>query len=108
MSSDTRQILWFDQLGTGDISRVGGKNASLGELARNLATQGLATPPGFAIPTSAYWAYVESNDFGEVMRTTLRRLDAGELELAQAGETMRILFLQGRWPDDTAQAITDA
>lgn len=108
MSSDTRQILWFDQLGTGDIARVGGKNASLGELARNLATHGIATPPGFAIPTSAYWTYVESNGFGEVMRTTLGRLDAGELELAQAGETIRNLFLQGRWPDDTAQAITDA
>lgn len=47
-------IRWFAELGLGDIPLVGGKNASLGEMYRELAAQGVNVPNGFAITAEAY------------------------------------------------------
>ena len=47
-------ILWFDQLGMHDVDRVGGKNASLGEMIGNLAPLGVRVPGGFATTAAAY------------------------------------------------------
>jgi pyruvate,water dikinase len=44
----TQQTIWFDNLGRGDVARVGGKNAALGEMIRTLAGEGVNVPPGFA------------------------------------------------------------
>ena len=41
-------ILWFDEIGMGDVSQVGGKNASLGEMVSHLTTSGVRVPRGFA------------------------------------------------------------
>ena len=48
MISDTAPVIWFEDLGRHDVPRVGGKNASLGEMVRNLARYGIKVPPGFA------------------------------------------------------------
>ncbi|MGD8556741.1 MAG: PEP/pyruvate-binding domain-containing protein, partial [Chromatiales bacterium] len=47
-------VIWLDQLGIGDIEEVGGKNASLGEMIRNLASLGVKVPGGFATTSHAY------------------------------------------------------
>lgn len=57
-------IAWFEALGSGDVSRVGGKNASLGEMTRALAAAGVRVPAGFATTAAAYRAYLAANDIG--------------------------------------------
>jgi len=52
-------ILWFDEIGLDDLPFVGGKNASLGEMRRELAKQGVNVPNGFAVTVNAYHALLE-------------------------------------------------
>jgi pyruvate,water dikinase len=101
-------VIWFDQLDRRDIARVGGKNASLGELASRLSAEGIATPPGFAVTTSVYRAFIAANALEPLMRTTLGQLETGELSLKEAGDRLRSLFLNGAWPQDAAGAIRQA
>ena len=53
-------IRWFEEIGIGDVSLVGGKNASLGELYRELASKGIKVPNGFAITAQAYWDLLQT------------------------------------------------
>ena len=53
-STPESYILWFEEIGLQDINRVGGKNASLGEMYRELTPQGVRIPNGFAITAEAY------------------------------------------------------
>ena len=56
MPSETAEnaVSWFEELNTDDVSRVGGKNASLGEMIRMLKHEGIRVPDGFATTTEAY------------------------------------------------------
>jgi len=54
MSGPTNYIRWFEELDIDDIPLVGGKNASLGEMYRELTPQGVKIPNGFAITAQAY------------------------------------------------------
>lgn len=53
-ASQDETVIWFENLTRGDVPRVGGKNASLGEMVSNLAGQGVAVPSGFATSADAY------------------------------------------------------
>jgi pyruvate,water dikinase len=57
-ADDHADIVWFEQLGRGDVARVGGKNASLGEMVRNLGEKSVSVPPGFATTADAYWRFL--------------------------------------------------
>ncbi|HXX34339.1 MAG TPA: PEP/pyruvate-binding domain-containing protein, partial [Thermodesulfobacteriota bacterium] len=50
-------ILWFDEIGLSDLPIVGGKNASLGEMRKELTKQGVNVPNGFAVTVNAYHAF---------------------------------------------------
>ena len=108
MTAQTQLVAWFDDLSRGDVARVGGKNASLGEMVRELGGRGVQVPPGFATTADAYWHYVEANRLQETVSTTLADLEAGRIPLAEAGQTIRRAFLRGQWPDDLASAIVAA
>ena len=54
-------VLRFDEIGIGDIARVGGSNASLGGMFRELSAQGVKMPPGFAITDEAYRYFLSEN-----------------------------------------------
>ena len=60
-ASQDETVIWFENLTRGDVPRVGGKNASLGEMVSNLAGQGVAVPSGFAASADAYWRFIEKN-----------------------------------------------
>jgi pyruvate,water dikinase len=64
--SSSEFIAWFETLGNADVARVGGKNASLGEMVQRLAPQGVRVPEGFAT-AAAYRAYVEVNGFADFL-----------------------------------------
>ncbi len=105
MTGPLQHVIWLENLGRGDVVRVGGKNASLGEMVRHLNTSGVRVPPGFATTAEAYWQYVDANGLREVIADPLAALAAGHTSLAEAGAAIRRAFLRGTWPQDAAQAI---
>ncbi len=108
MSANGPHLLWFEKVGRGDVARVGGKNASLGEMVANLASKGVRVPPGFATTADAYWRFVEANGLKEKIAAALADLAAGKATLAETGSTIRTLVVKGEWPDDIAKAIREA
>src|SRR5271168_1379839 len=108
MHTRSPQVLWYKDIGRGDVARVGGKNASLGEMVSNLGEKGVKVPPGFATTAEGYWQYVETNGLRRVIADSLKAFDAGHAPLAEIGATIRHEFLRGTWPKDLAEAIQSA
>ena len=108
MTSDTPHVIWFEKLGKDDVPRVGGKNASLGEMVGHLASQGIRVPPGFATTADAYWQFVAANQLKETIAASLDDLAAGKAPLSEVGQTIRRAFLRGEWPEVTAKAMRSA
>lgn len=101
-------VLWFDEVGVGDVARVGGKNASLGEMLRALSTVGVRVPDGFATTASAYRAFIAHNGLGARISNALGEYRSGEVTLAIAGEAIREAFLSSEFPSGLAEAIRAA
>jgi pyruvate,water dikinase len=98
-------VIWLEELGRSDVARVGGKNASLGEMVRKLDKKGVRVPPGFATTADAYWRYVDANGLRRMIADSLAALEAGHASLAEVGAAVRREFLRGTWPKDIAEAI---
>ena len=108
MTRPTPFVQWLDRTDAHDLARVGGKNASLGEMLRHLGAAGVRVPPGFATTAEAYRRFVDANGFDDALRGHLDALEAGTVSLAEAGRKIRALFTAGTWPDDLDSAIREA
>ncbi|GEO95349.1 phosphoenolpyruvate synthase [Kocuria turfanensis] len=102
------QVFRFEELGMADVARVGGKNASLGEMVRELTAQGVRVPGGFATSADTYRAYAAANGIGPALRERLEEHRAGRATLRETGAAVRELFLRGEFPEDTARQIRRA
>ena len=60
----TRYVIPFNELRMSDVEKVGGKNASLGEMIRHLGAAGVRVPGGFAVTSAAYWHVVDDQGVG--------------------------------------------
>jgi pyruvate,water dikinase len=107
-SSENHNVIWFEGLARGDVARVGGKNASLGEMVQNLGGRGVNVPPGFATTADAYRQFIESNRLREFVADALGDLASGKATLAETGHTIRRAIIRGDWPDEIAQSIREA
>lgn len=96
VSSD--DIIPFDSPACRDTARVGGKNASLGQLFFHLCREGVAVPGGFATSTNVYRAFLEHNDLSVLIDETMAALAARDLNLREAGRRVREAFLKAEWP----------
>ncbi|MGP6088785.1 phosphoenolpyruvate synthase [Antarctobacter jejuensis] len=105
---DQRDLIWLEELRRDDVPKVGGKNASLGEMLQALAARGIRVPPGFATTASAYRRYIAANDLGDRLRDILGRLDTHRLTLAEAGREMRAHIVDGTWPIEIETEIREA
>jgi pyruvate,water dikinase len=105
MSIKESHVIWFEELSRTDVPRVGGKNASLGEMVRALGVKGVKVPPGFATTAEAYWRFVEANGLTQTIAATLADYEAGKTPLAEVGQAIRRAFLRGEWPQETIDAI---
>lgn len=86
----TQNIIWFDKLGVSDVAKVGGKNASLGEMIRHLTKAGLRVPIGFATTAQAYREFLQQNGLQGRIDKVLRDLDVSDVKaLERAGEKIR-------------------
>lgn len=101
-------IAWFGNLGAGDVPRVGGKNASLGEMIQALGAAGIRVPAGFATTAAAYRAHVAESGIAPELAEQLAALQAGNITLQQAGQAMRHLFLERDLSPALAEAIRSA
>ena len=100
----------FKELGISDISLVGGKNASLGQMISQLSGKGIEIPDGFAVTADAYWYFIDYNDLLPRMRAIMSTLkDATDVaQLKKVGNQMRALLLGGTIPDDLKKEIEQA
>jgi pyruvate,water dikinase len=88
--SSTSTIAWFADLGLADIDQVGGKNASLGEMVRNLTSAGVRVPDGFATTADAYRQFISDSGLAEMINAELAALDTDDVQqLAAVGRKIR-------------------
>ncbi|HEU4539638.1 MAG TPA: phosphoenolpyruvate synthase [Jiangellaceae bacterium] len=100
-------VLWFKEITRDDVGSVGGKNASLGELAAYLGGAGIRVPNGFATTAYAYWRYLDANELRDRIAAEISRLRS-DATLHEVGTAIRSLFAAAEMPQDLATAITDA
>jgi pyruvate,water dikinase len=102
-------ILWFDQLGMHDVERVGGKNASLGEMISNLATAGVSVPTGFATTAHAYREFLAHEGLSDRINQALGQLDVDDVNaLAKTGAEIRSWIIETPFQPALDQALEDA
>lgn len=101
-------VLNLREVGLKDIPRVGGKNASLGELIRELAGSGVRVPPGFAVTAEAYSAFLDHNNLRPTLAALLNDYAAGRRSLAMTGRGLRQAMIQGTLPAEIADSICAA
>ncbi|MBE0508650.1 MAG: phosphoenolpyruvate synthase [Marinospirillum sp.] len=102
-------IVWFDQLGMQDVERVGGKNASLGEMISNLASAGVQVPGGFATTAQAYREFLAHDGLADRINQALDALDADDVRaLATTGAQIRDWVINTPFPAALEQALAEA
>ena len=107
--NDNKLVLWFDELQLSDIPQVGGKNASLGEMRRELRPKGVNIPDGYAVTAYAYRYLLSSAGIREKIQAVLSDLDTHDIEnLKERGQKVRALIYNAEFPDDLKQAVLDA
>ncbi|MBD2421996.1 phosphoenolpyruvate synthase [Cyanobium sp. FACHB-13342] len=109
MLSAETLVVPFAAVGIEAIADVGGKNASLGEMIRELASEGVRVPGGFATTAAAYRHLLHTNGLIGPLRALLGALDADDLVALQAaGKAARTLVLEATLPLDLTEAILAA
>src|SRR5438874_2846806 len=88
--AEQERVVWFDHLRMSDVHRVGGKNASLGEMISQLAGAGVRVPGGFATTAFAFHEYLDNNDLRHRIEQTLAALDVDDVAaLGRSGASIR-------------------
>ncbi|MFH1243917.1 MAG: phosphoenolpyruvate synthase [Pseudomonadota bacterium] len=108
-TSDSKFILWFNEIGIGDVPLVGGKNASLGEMYQNLESKGIKVPNGFAITAEAYRYFLDYAGISNEIEQILGDLDTRDLgNLMGKGRKIREIIKDAAFPPDLTDAICKA
>uniref|UniRef100_UPI0040470B1E phosphoenolpyruvate synthase n=1 Tax=Rheinheimera sp. TaxID=1869214 RepID=UPI0040470B1E len=102
-------VIWYENLGMHDVNRVGGKNASLGEMISNLANAGVQVPGGFATTAYAFNQFLEQSGVNERIYQLLDGLDVDDVTaLAKAGAQIRQWVIDTPFQPELEQAIREA
>ncbi len=102
-------VVWFQSLGMNDVERVGGKNASLGEMISHLAAAGVQVPGGFATTADAYWEFLDASGLKDRIHEELAELNVEDVTaLTEAGKRIRQLVIDATLPPALESAISDA
>lgn len=99
-------VVWYQDLGMHDVPRVGGKNASLGEMISNLANAGVQVPGGFATTAYAFNQFLEQSGLNERIYQLLDGLNVDDVNaLAKAGAQIRQWVIDTPFQAEFEQAI---
>ena len=102
-------VIWFDQLGMDDVERVGGKNASLGEMISNLANVGVSVPGGFATTADAYRDFLAHEGLADRINAELDQLDVDDVNaLAESGAKIRKWIVDTPFPAKLEEDVRTA
>lgn len=102
-------ILWYEELGMNDVGRVGGKNASLGEMISNLANAGVQVPGGFATTAHAFNEFLEQSGLNDRIHDVLDTLDVDDVDaLAKTGAEIRQWIIDTPFQPVLEEAIKTA
>lgn len=102
-------ILWFNELGIDDVPLVGGKNASLGEMYRNLTKKGVNIPNGFAVTAYGYHYFLKKARIDTAIKKILLDLDTRDMNnLSSRGKKVRETILQASFPEELEKEIISA
>ena len=102
-------VKWFREIGIDDTPEVGGKNASLGEMYRNLTDEGVRVPNGFAVTASAYRHVLDANDAWRKLHAALDGLDPDDVtDLQTRGARARDIVYACELPEDLKSTILGA
>ncbi|MDE2089618.1 MAG: phosphoenolpyruvate synthase, partial [Gammaproteobacteria bacterium] len=102
-------VVWFDAMGINDVPRVGGKNASLGEMISHLSAAGVRVPSGFATSTEAYRDFLRQNGLAERIHQALSKLDVEDVAaLADTSARIRRWIVDTPFPPRQQEAISTA
>ncbi|MDX1453901.1 MAG: phosphoenolpyruvate synthase [Gammaproteobacteria bacterium] len=102
-------VLPFESLGMNDVERVGGKNASLGEMISNLAGAGVSVPGGFATTAQAYRDFLEHDGLAKRINDALDKLDVDDIKaLTETGKQIRQWVMDTPFPDQLRKEVTEA
>lgn len=109
MSEQKNYIRWFNELTIDDVPLVGGKNASLGEMYRELTPQGIKIPNGFAITAEAYRYVLDQADAWQPLHEALDELDSDNVaDLAKRARKAREIIYAAPLPEDLESQILNA
>ena len=102
-------VLWYEQLGMQDVERVGGKNASLGEMISNLSGAGVSVPGGFATTAFAFNEFLELSGLNGKIHDLLDSLDVDDIAaLNRAGQQFRDWVVDAPFQPALEQAVREA
>ncbi|WP_372764940.1 phosphoenolpyruvate synthase [Litorivivens sp.] len=102
-------VLWFQELGMADVDRVGGKNASLGEMISELSGAGVSVPGGFATTASAYRDFLQQSGLNERIKQRLEGLDVDDVKtLLETGKDIRQWIIDTPFPAELDAAVNEA
>ena len=109
MTDDFRYLADFSEIGIGDVARVGGKNASLGEMVRELTPLGVRVPGGFAVTVEGFWAFIEAAKLRSKLEDLLAGIDKKDLgDFARRGRALREAVYAAPLPGDLEAEIRSA
>lgn len=104
-----KYIKFFNELGIKDVPQVGGKNASLAEMYKNLSSIGVKIPYGFATTSEAYWLLISENKLKDKIKIILSNLDIKDIrDLKKRGKKIRELILNAKLPLVVENEIIEA
>ncbi|MGF1684864.1 phosphoenolpyruvate synthase [Photobacterium makurazakiensis] len=103
-----QNVVWYDALSMNDVDKVGGKNASLGEMVANLSGAGVKVPNGYATTSDAFNQFLEESSLNKRIYTLLDALDVDDVNaLQQAGNTIRNWILEAPLPQSLEHDIRE-
>jgi pyruvate, water dikinase len=106
---ENKFILGLQEAGIRDVERVGGKNASLGEMIKHLCKLGIRIPAGFIITVDAYQSFISYNQLADKISSLIAEIDYDNMEsLRRAGLQVRNMIRNTKFPPDLSNMIIDA
>jgi len=104
----TQNVVWLNDVGMDDVDKVGGKNASLGEMIGALGAKGVRVPGGFATTAIAFESFLTYSNLKEKINILLKDLDTSNIEaLTTTGTKIRQWIEDAPFPDELLTAIDD-
>ena len=107
--AEQQRVVPFERLGMSDLAQVGGKNASLGEMIRHLAAEGVRVPGGFATTAFAFHEFIDASQLRPRIDAALAKLDVDDVKvLSSVGAEIRAWIVDAPLPRPLEREIADA